>query len=342
MKVYAGMDPRLPLRDVGAFAARIEALGYDGLHVAETVHDSLAVALLALEHTTTLTVRTAVTLAFVRSPMLTALSAWDLSAISGGRFQLGLGSQIRQNVEERYGATWPSPVRGMADHVGAIRACFAAFATGERLDYRSATVSLTRLQDYFRPDADGVVAPPIWLGGVNAQMTELAGAVADGFVTHPTNSSVRFMVERCWPSLDVGLARSGRRREDLEVVVGTQVITGATPSAIADELERQRRLFAFLYSTPAYGSTLDLYGWSDLGPRLRSLVAANDFSKLNEVVTDEILDTLIPICAVEDLPAILLDRYRGLCDGLLLSVPADPALDQPLRAGIATLQAAPR
>ena len=100
MKVYAALDPRLPLSAVAGYAQRVELIGFDGLHVAETLHDSLAVALMALtEHTTRLTVRTAVTLAFVRSPTLVAYTAWDLAALSGGRFELGLGTQIRQNIE---------------------------------------------------------------------------------------------------------------------------------------------------------------------------------------------------------------------------------------------------
>lgn len=340
MKVYAGLDPRLPLAQVGSVAQRIEALGYDGLHIAETVHDSLAVSLLALEHTTTLTVRTAVTLTFVRSPMLTALSAWDLSAFSGGRFQLGLGSQIRQNIEERFSMPWPNPVPAMAEHVAAIRACFSSFAAGTPLDVRGEYVTLTRLQEYFRPDATGVVPPPIWLGGVNAKMTELAGAVADGFVTHPTNSSPRFLSERCLPALERGLRSAGRTRRDLELVAGTQVITGANPEAIAQEKERQRRLFAFLYSTPAYAPTLELYGWDDLGVRLRRMVQRNDFTDLATTVTDDVLDTLVPVCPVEALPEVLLERYESLCDGLLLSVPADPAIDDRLRSVIARLRGA--
>src|SRR5919205_2631725 len=106
MKVYAAMDPQLPLADVPAYGRRVEHLGFDGLHVAETIHDSLALALLALEHTTRITVRTAVTLAFVRSPTLVAYTAWDLSVLSGGRFELGLGTQIKQNIEGRYGMPW--------------------------------------------------------------------------------------------------------------------------------------------------------------------------------------------------------------------------------------------
>src|SRR5207302_8646435 len=94
VKVYAGMDPRMPLREVGGYARRVEAMGYDGLHVAETVHDAFAASLLAAEHTTRIAIRTSVALAFVRSPLLTAYAAWDLARFSDGRFELGLGTQI--------------------------------------------------------------------------------------------------------------------------------------------------------------------------------------------------------------------------------------------------------
>jgi alkanesulfonate monooxygenase SsuD/methylene tetrahydromethanopterin reductase-like flavin-dependent oxidoreductase (luciferase family) len=110
MKVHAGMDPRLPLREVAAYARRVEAMGYDGLHVAETVHDPFMVATLALEHTERVVVRTNVALAFVRSPLRTAYAAWDLAVLSGGRFHLGLGTQIRQNIEDRYAMPWGEPV----------------------------------------------------------------------------------------------------------------------------------------------------------------------------------------------------------------------------------------
>src|SRR5215213_8093213 len=104
------MDPRMALGDVATYARRVEALGYDGLQVSETVHDALAVSLLVAEHTKRVTIRTSVALAFVRSPTLTAYAAWDLARFSGGRFQLGLGTQIRQNIEDRYGMPWSEPV----------------------------------------------------------------------------------------------------------------------------------------------------------------------------------------------------------------------------------------
>src|SRR6476620_1667443 len=122
MKAYAAMDPQMPLAGVAAYARRVEQLGFDGLHVAETIHDSMAVALLALEHTARITVRTAVTLAFVRSPTLVAYTAWDLSVLSGGRFELGLGTEIKQNIQDRFGMPWTGPLSRIKDYVAALDA----------------------------------------------------------------------------------------------------------------------------------------------------------------------------------------------------------------------------
>ncbi len=138
VKVYAGMDPRLSLLEAVAHAQRVERLGYDGLHVAETVHDSMAVALLVAEHTERITVRTSVTLAFARSPTLLAYAAWDIAKLSGGRFELGLGTQIRQNIEDRYAVPFgDDPIGRLGDYVGAVRAAFASFASGAAPDYKS-------------------------------------------------------------------------------------------------------------------------------------------------------------------------------------------------------------
>ena len=212
MRVYAGMDPRLPLPDVLEHAARVERLGYDGLHVAETVHDAMAVALLVAEHTERIVVRTSVALAFTRSPTLMAYAAWDIAKLSGGRFQLGLGTQIRQNIEDRYGVPFgDDPIARLRDYVGAVRAVFDAFATGAAPSYESTHYRVTRLQPYFNPGPDAETAPPaIYLGGVQRRACALAGAVGDGFVSHPTNSNPRYLSETCLPALAEGAAESGR------------------------------------------------------------------------------------------------------------------------------------
>jgi len=341
MKVYAGMDPRMPLSEVAAHATRIEALGYDGLHVAETIHDPFMVSLLALQATSTLTVRTAVALAFVRSPMITALSSWDLGVISGGRFELGLGTQIKQNIEDRYGSPWSEPVKRMEDYVDAVRACFHSFQTGKPLNVTGSHYPLRRLQAYFNPGPSPEVQPPaIYLGGVNQKMTRLAGRVADGFVTHPTNSSPKAVLTHCLPNLETGLNEAGRSRAGFELVVGTQVITGVNDERLDQERERQRKLFAFLYSTPAYARTLELYGWVHLVGELQQLVRNDNWTTLKSVVTDEILDTLIPTGRIDELSALLMKRFGEFADGITLSVPTDPELDEGLKTCIHELQGA--
>jgi probable F420-dependent oxidoreductase len=343
MKVYAGMDPRIALTEVAAYARRVERIGYDGLQISETIHDALAVSLLAAEHTERITIRTSVALAFVRSPTLTAYAAWDLAHFSGGRFELGLGTQIRQNIEDRYGMTWADPVPRMREYVQALGALFASFRSGDAPSFDGEHYRITRMQPYFNPgpgDHDSAIgAPLIYLGGVNAGICELAGELADGFVTHPTNSSPRYLQTLCRPAMAVGAARAGRLLDDLELVCGTQVITGSTPEQLEAERERQRRLFAFLYSTPAYRRTLELYGWQDLAGQLQAMIRAERWADLHRVVTDEILDTLIPTAPLDQLAPLLAQRFRALADAVLLSPSSDWADDEALTDVIAQLHA---
>jgi len=344
VKVYAGMDPRLSLRDAVVHAERVERLGYDGLHVAETVHDALALALLVAEHTERIIVRTSVALAFTRSPTLAAYAAWDISSLSNGRFELGLGTQIRQNIEERYAVPFgDDPIGRLGDYVGAVRAAFASFSSGVPPAYESRHYRLTRLQPYFNPGPDAEVpVPPIYLGGVQRRACELAGAVADGFVSHPTNSNPRYLRETCLPALAAGARAVGRDLDSagFETVIGTSVITGATADGVRAERERQRRLLAFLYSTPAYAPTLELYGWTELGPRLRDLIRHERWEDLGSVLSDEVLDTLVPCGTFDELPSILLERFKGLGQGIVVSPPAGGADDGAFRSVVEALQAA--
>ncbi|MCU1462072.1 MAG: uncharacterized protein JWO37_2147 [Acidimicrobiales bacterium] len=342
MKVYAGMDPRMPLRDVGRYAQRVEVMGYDGLHVAETIHDAFAVSLLAAEHTDRITIRTSVALAFVRSPLLTAYTAWDLAQFSGGRFELGLGTQIRQNIEDRYGMPWAEPVERMRDYLSALGDLYRTFQTGARLQHEGPHYRLTRMQPYFNPGPDTDARPPVtWLGGVNAGICQLAGEMAAGIVTHPTNSNPRYLETICHPNVRIGAARAGRDPADVQVVVGTQAITGVTAAELHAERERQRRLFAFLYSTPAYRRTLEMHGWEDLAGRLQAMIRADQWDDLHAVVTDEVLSTLVPTATYDELAPLLVERFGRLADGLLLSPPADPAHDDTAAAVVAAIQKEP-
>jgi probable F420-dependent oxidoreductase len=336
--VYGALDPELSLAAVPAYARRVEQLGFDGLHVAETIHDSLAVALLALEHTTRIVVRTAVTLAFVRSPTLVAYSAWDLSILSGGRFELGLGTQIKQNIQDRFGMPWSEPRSRMKEYVTALDGLFSAFRTGGPVHYEGNHYRVTRLQPYFNPGPSDAVIPPIWLGAVNIGMCELAGEATAGVVTHSTNSDPAYLRDVVRPALNRGAASAGRSTEPL-IMASTAIATGASDAAVSRERERQRRMLAFLYSTPAYAPALERRGWNDLPERLRALVKAQRWDDLPAVLTDAVLDALVICGPYDELPGILTARYGQVADGVVLPPLGGENDDGLLRACIAELQA---
>lgn len=338
MHIAAGMDPHLPLAAAADHARRVDALGFDALHVAEMVNDAFLVSALALEHTDRIVVRTSLAVAFARSPMQVALSAWSLARLAPGRFDLGLGTQIKANVEERFGVAWTDPIEHMADYVAAVRACFAAFAGEAPLHHEGPRYRLTRLQPEFNPGRLDGPAPPIWLGGVGDRSCRLGGEVADGFVTHPTNSDRRYLIEACLPALEEGRRAAGRGAGAPRVVAGGMVATGPDDAAVAESREERRRRLGFLFSTPAYRRTLELHGWSDLGERLRTLARAGRWDEMAGSVDDDVLDTVVVSARYDRLAAALADRYGDLVDGVLLQVPADPGHDEAIAAAVAEMR----
>ena len=337
MKAFAAMPPELPLAAVPGYARRVERLGFDGLHVAETIHDSMAVALLAVEHTTEIVVRTAVTLAFVRSPTLVAYTAWDLAILSGGRFELGLGTQIKQNIQDRFGMPWTEPRTRMAEYIAVLQALFEAFRSGRGVHYEGDSYRVTRLQPYFNPGPKDIEPPRIWLGAVNAGMCELAGSTAHGVVTHSTNSDPAYLRDVVCPALRRGAQARGRDQRPL-VVASTAIATGDTDESVAHERERQRRMLAFLLSTPAYAPALKRRGWTDLAERLRALTRDQRWNELPTVLSDPVLDELVICGRYGELPQILRTKFEGIADGVVLPPLGDDSDDPPIAECVRGLQ----
>ena len=227
LKVTATMGADVKLRDVAAHARRVEVLGYDMLSVPEAVHDGMLTSHAALAATTRLQVGTGVLVAFARSPMLVAQGAWDLQELSGGRFQLGLGTQVKGNIVGRFGMPWSAPAARLHDYVGAVRACFETFQNGTPLDYHSESYTLNRMQPFFNPGPLDVPAPTILMGAVGPIMTRTVGEVGDAIQTHPTNSEARYLRDVTRPALEAGAKRAGRDVR-IEIVAGCLVATGAT------------------------------------------------------------------------------------------------------------------
>jgi probable F420-dependent oxidoreductase len=331
MKIYATIDnPRMPLVDVPAHAKRAESIGFDGLLVPEAVHDPFLMGLLALEHTTNLSVATSVALAFPRSPTLTAYSARDLQALSRGRFRLGLGSQVKGNVVGRFGIPWTPPVGRMRDYVNALRALWSCWQDGTPLNFESSNYKLDRMQPYFNPGPIDHPEIPICIGAISPRMMALAGEVADQLMTHPTNTGPRFLREIARPALDSGAKRVGRDLNHVGILASPFVAMGRDQEAVAREREAIREHFGFLYSTPQYRTTLELYGWEEIGDQLHRLTRAGKWDQLTSKIGDDVLDALVPTGNYDAIGAILGDWFGDLCNGLALRMPQDPADDPAL------------
>jgi probable F420-dependent oxidoreductase len=328
MQVWASMDQRMTLAEVSAHARRAEALGYAGLNVPDAVHDGLLLAQAALAATEELRVATSVLVAFPRSPMVVAHAAWDLQAVSGGRFELGLGSQVRGNIEGRYSTPWSAPVPRMREYVLSLRAIFDRWQHGKPLAIEGEHYRFTRMQPFFDPGPLDCGAPKIHVGGIGPAMTALAGEVADGLMCHPTNSSPRYLREVVMPRLEKGAARVGRDRGEVELMAADLVSTGRDVEAVALAREGVRELYGFLFSTPSYWPTLELYGWNDLGPALREMTRGGRWGEMKAAITDEILDALSPSATYDDVADVLRDRFEGLATRLTFPLPDDPA-DEP-------------
>jgi probable F420-dependent oxidoreductase len=326
-RVYATIDQRTTPSEVGAKARRAEALGYQGLGVADGVHDGLLLAALALHATSRIEVAITVLVAFPRSPMTVAHAAWDLQAMSGGRFALGLGPQVRGNIVFRYGVPWTAPAPRMREYLGALRAIFACFQEGGALRFEGEHYQFTRLQPFFNPGPIAHPEIPILLGAVGPKMTALAGEAADVLVTHPTNTHPRYLREVTRPRLENGAARAQRDASDVKLMLAPLVATGASREETLRDRERQRRLLSFLYSTPAYWPSLELLGWGECGPRLRQLTREGRWDEMPEVISNEMLAELLPTAPYAEIADLLRDRYADLATMITFPLPEDPALD---------------
>lgn len=327
MQVFAGMDPRLPLAQVPGHAARVERLGYDGLLVPETVHDAFTTATLAIAHTSRLHVRTAVVVAFARSPMQVAYAAWSLQSLARGRFSLGLGTQVRGNIVARYSMPWSEPVARMREYVAAVRAIWSAFAGESRLSFEGEHYRFSRLQPLFDPGPIDAPAPQVWLGAVSERMVALAGEVADGFLAHPTGSHPAALETVALPALD-----------GVPVIAEPPVAAGLTQDDVPAAREHQRGTLAFLHSTRAYRRTLDLLGRGEVADRLHALAAERRWQDLRTAVDDDLLDTLVTQGTWPQVAEALADRYDGLVDGVMVTPPTDPAADADVAALVARLR----
>ncbi len=322
---------RSRLEDVAETARLAEAAGYDGLWVTEVQTDPFLPLAVAARETDRIELGTAIALAFIRSPMLTAQIAWELQRASGGRFRLGLGTQVKAHNERRFSVPFESPARKLAEQVRALREIWDAFAGRSPLNFRGEFYRFDLLTDFFNPGPIDVAPPPVYLAAVNPYSFRMAGEVADGVHVHPLHT-VRYLQEVARPALEEGLSRAGRKPGDVTVSAQVMMIAGTGEERRAME-EYVRTQISFYGSTRTYRRPLELSGYGDLNTRLHELMAAGDREGLIKAVPDELLDEFAVVGDTwEEAVANARRRYEGVVDRISLYCP--PPLTGPEAARI--------
>lgn len=321
-------EPETPLdiREFARLASLAEEVGLDAVVVEETKDDPFQLLALGAAATTRIGLGTSVAIATPRSPTVTAMSAWSLQKLSGGRFVLGLGTQVRAHVERRYGLEWSAPAPWMRDYVGAIRAVWETWQHGTPLDYRSDHYSLDVMVPLFDPGPLEHPDIPIHLTAIGPNMCAVSGEVADGVRLHPV-CTARYIDEVVLPNVERGAARSGRDLAGFEVCMKPLVGTAPDAERLEAVIRTVRARVAFYLSTPSYRQTFELHGWGDIARAASELSRAKRWEELPELVHDEMLHTVATIGTHDEIADKLAERYGPRVDRIEFSIPVNHDAD---------------
>ena len=307
-RLDANLGFETPLADVPELTRAAEAAGIEALWTAETSHDPFLPLAIVAEHSERLRFGSAVAVAFARSPLVVAQTAWDLAARSGGRFMLGLGSQVRAHVERRFGMSWSGrPVAQMREYVSVLRAAWSAWQDGTRPAFRGEHYRFTLMTPFFDPGPIAQPGIPVFLAGVGVGMTRLAGEVADGLLVHPLHSRA-YLADVALPAIAAGAATAGRDPGDVELAASVLVAVDDTG------VEEVRRSVAFYASTPTYRPVLEHHGWGSVAESLSDRARRGRWDDMAALVSDEMLDAFAVVSEWDHLADALRTRADGLLD----------------------------
>ncbi|CAA9443123.1 MAG: F420-dependent oxidoreductase [uncultured Rubrobacteraceae bacterium] len=324
MKLDAGMaveGKHLPGMDEIGRAA--ESLGFAGLWTSETKHDAFLPLAVAAGGTRELDLGTSIAIAFSRSPMVTAQIAWDLQDLSGGRFILGLGTQVKPHIVRRFSMPWDKPAPRLRDYILALRAIWHSFQTEGSLNYEGEFYKHTLMTPFFNPGPIQHPEIPIYIAGVNTRLATLAGELCDGFHVHPfhTPEYVRQVIK---PAIVEGAEKESRGPQDVKLATSVFVITGENESEIEEQREKIRAQVAFYASTPTYRTVLEVHGWEGVSEELRKLAKNKKWDDMPELITDDMLHAFAIEAAPDEIGPTLKERYEGLIDRVALYLPFVP------------------
>jgi probable F420-dependent oxidoreductase len=304
-------------RHVADLARRTEAAGFSGMLFTEG-HQvpwmNIAAASLAAP---SLHFSTGIAIAFARSPMVTAEIAWELAHNTGGKFRLGLGSQVKAHITRRYASLFDKPAAQMKDYVQAVKACLRAFRREGPLQHDGPYYKLSLLPEQWTPPRHEHEEVKVDISAVGPLMLRVAGEVADGVHVHPMHS-IPYIRNRLLPGLAEGAARVGRDPDSIDKIIPVIVAAGDTPEDQALPIQEARTTIAFYGSTPNYAFQFDDLGYIGLREQLGASLKAGDTARSQALITDEILDQFAVVARWDDVADRMIARYKGIASRLVI------------------------
>lgn len=307
MKVDYYFPPGPPETAV-ASAKQAAEIGYDGFFTAETQYDPFLPITHAAGAASDMEFGTAIAVAFPRSPTVMAMTAWDLARQTGGKFMLGLGTQVRGHIVRRFSSYWSgSPAPQLREYIEAMRAVWDSWQNGTKMKYEGEFYNLSLMTPFFNPGPISHPDVPVYIAGVGPYLSALAGETCDGFHVHPFHT-VPYLDEVVLPNMGQAASDAGRSLDDVEIATTVFVMTGSNDQEIAASMEPVRQQVSFYASTPSYRSVLEASGW-DFGEKLTAMSKRGEWDKMSGAVPDEALEGVGVIAPIDDLAEAIKQRY---------------------------------
>jgi probable F420-dependent oxidoreductase len=295
---------------VGEMAAQLEQAGFDGAYTFEGQSDPFIGLAAAAMRTHKMDLMTSIAVAFARNPMSLAYQANDLQLLSNGRFILGLGTQVKAHIERRFNMPWSKPAARMRDMVGAIKAIWHSWETGDKLCYEGEFYQHTLMSPTFSPAANPHGMPKIYIAGVGPLMTQVAAEVSEGLFVHPFHTP-HSLATVTMPAVAAGLAKAGKQREQFDISAQAITATGLNDEQLQAAIFSARSQIAFYASTPAYLPVLQAHGWEAMQPEANRLSREGKWAEMADLVDDDILHTFALVGEPDSIATQLLERFDG-------------------------------
>lgn len=306
--------------DTGTHAETAEEMGFDGVWTPELDFEPFLPLPVAADRTDDIEIGTRIATVFTRSPMVLAYTGWTLAAFSGGRFNLGLGTQVQAHNERRFSVEWHDPNQQLREVVESIRHIWDYWQGDvDEFGYDGEYYSFSLMTTVFNPGPIQDPDIPIYLAAVNEQNVKLAGELADGLCLHSFNTP-KYTAEKIIPWLEEAAGEHGRSLDDITISASPFVVTGEDEAEMTARREMVKMRIAFYGSTPAYKPVMQTHGWEDTGRELWELSKEGKWGEMVGLVTDEMVSEFAIEAPLEDVADAVRDEYDDVADRVVLDV----------------------